>query len=149
MPTTSTIPAAKAALLAIFAASTDLAGVDISWGSPTSEDDFEPEMIYLGNVERDKEDRGFQSATEDYTIEVVILVRGYGDNDKEQATEERMWQLHAAIEAAVEADTATLGGVLNETGARVERTRQDNTPLADGWFSRARLDVRCRSVLTD
>lgn len=146
MTLTSTIPAAKAALITIFTAATDLAGVDISWGSPTSEDDFKPEMVYLGKAEQEQEDRGFQSATEDYTIEVVALVRQYGDD--ERATEERLWAIRAAIDEAIRADS-TLGGVLNETGARVERTRQDNTPLADGWFSRVRLDVRCRSVLTD
>ncbi len=74
-----------------------------------------------------------------------MIVRKYRDN--EQATETRLWALRQEIADAINADTS-LGGVLNETGARLERTRQENLPTENGWFSRAYLTVRCRSVLT-
>lgn len=146
MPATSTVPAAKAALIVAFAAQSELADVTITWGGPTEESDMTDEMVYLGDVEQTEEDRTFTTTDEDYTIEVVALVRSYGDD--EQATEERLWDIREALVEAVKADD-TLGGLLVGTGARVERTRQDNQPLTDGWYARARLDVRCRSVLTD
>lgn len=146
MPTDSTVPAAKAALLAAFAASGDLAGVDIQWGGPTKEDDMSDEMVYLGDVEQTEEERTFNTNDEDYTIQVVALVRSH--EDEEQEAEERMWAIRRGIVNAIKADK-TLDGLLVGSGALVERTQQDNQPLTDGWYARARLDVRCRSILTD
>lgn len=139
MPATSTIPSVKAHLLAHLTA--QLPGVTVTWGGPTAEEDLTDEMVYFGDVDQDEEDRGFGTTTEEYTLEIVARVRGYGQGT-EQATEERLWQIRQQIADAVNQDTS-LAGLLSAEGARLERTRQDNLPTENGWYSRARMDLRC------
>lgn len=140
----STVPAAKAAILTLLQGASGLAGVKVSWGGPTQLEDVKREMVHLGDVEQDEEDRGFNTTTEDYTLDIVVIVRRHGDN--EQATETRLWAIRQEIADLIDTNY-TLGGVLNETGARVDRTRQENLPTDEGWFSRAYVTVRCRAVI--
>jgi len=139
----STIPAAKAALVNLLTA-TMPAGVTVRWGGPTNEGQMTDEMSYLGDVTQSEEWVGLKSAgrVEDYTIELVITVRSHEDN--EQTAETRLWQLRELAAGALRADPH-LGGVLNEAGAELAETRQDNLPLTDGWACRARVTVHCRS----
>lgn len=139
------MPAAKAALLTAFGAQTGLAGVRITWGGPTEEDDLAYEHIWLGRVVREAPEFvaiGQQKIDEDYTVEVVVQARKGGDN--EQATEERLWALEAECEAAIRADLS-LGGVLGQHWAEIGRAEQVNNPIPNEWVSRVTFTVRCRA----
>jgi hypothetical protein len=46
----ATAPAAKQAMLTIFAAAAGLTGVTLSWDAPTKDSDYTGEMIWLGDV---------------------------------------------------------------------------------------------------
>lgn len=142
----STAPAAKAAILALLEAHAPLDDVNLRWGGPTKEAQLKPDQVFFGQIEQTEEPLGPHTIDEDYDLEIVVQVRKLGD-DKEQATEERAWDIRSEIRAALEANP-TLGGLLN-IGCEISRTVQESEPLTDGWFARLRLTVHCHSHLTD
>jgi hypothetical protein len=90
----STVPAAKAALLALLQAhSFPVQNPVVQWGGPTEAEDFPKrgELIYFGETEISDENvtLGAVRYDETYNLRVVIEVRLPGD--KEQAAEVRAW----------------------------------------------------------
>src|SRR4051812_36775871 len=100
----STIPACKAAVLAILAARAGLTGVTLSWAGPTKDEDFREEMIFLGASEdaSDWAELGTGRRTEDYTLELTVWVEQWGDDP--QAAEERAHALWDEVEDALRDD---------------------------------------------
>jgi hypothetical protein len=108
----STVPAVKAYLLAEFQNDADLTGVTVKWSAPADGDQYTRDMVWLGDVDQTEVYRaiGQERKDEDYTLEVVV--QAYLEGDDPRATEERAWELRAAVAAAIRADL-TLGGNLN------------------------------------
>jgi hypothetical protein len=78
----STAPAAKAALLTIFAAAAGLSGVTLSWDQPTKDSDYTGEMIWLGDVQGSENwsSLGAQRREETYTVGLGVYVEQWGDD---------------------------------------------------------------------
>lgn len=137
----STVPQAKAKILDLLDARPGLAGVTRAYTYPADEASIGREHIHLGDVSQTEVwgAIGGQRRDEDFTIEIVILVRKFGDDP--QATETRLWVLREEVATALRSDL-TLSGILNQW-CELTNTRVDQFPLTDGWTSRARLTVRC------
>ena len=140
----STVPAAKAALLSIFA--TALAGesVDISWAAPSDDEDYTDEMVWLGDVDYEDSFKvlGAQRIDEEYTIPVSIQVVREGDNP--QATEERWWALRALCVNALR-DDLTLGGVVNQWVGSFPSNNETRPAGPKQWLSRGTVSLTCRA----
>lgn len=141
----STVPAAKAYIFGRLEAalSSTLAGVTLTWTYPTDEKSIGEEHIHFGDVEQDEEwgSIGAQRRTEDYTVELVVLTKVYGDDPR--GTDERLWELREAVAAIVRA-SPSLGGLLIGS-AQISATRTDLHPLSNAWAARARLSVHCNA----
>jgi hypothetical protein len=95
---TSTIPAAKAALLALIEAQAGLATVQTEWAHPGAA--IERETVYFGQTRLQQQARaGNRPAYEDYTLEIVVDVSLDGNDP--QAAETRMWELVGEVEQAL------------------------------------------------
>lgn len=143
----STAPEAKARIIALLQARPGLAGVQVTWGSPTEDEDIRREMIYLGATEIDGEWRtlGGQWRHESYSIALTVHVAQYGDN--EQATEERAFALLDEVSGALASDS-WLGGLLEGAPAALERITQTNTPGPQQWAAQVSAQVRCEARFT-
>lgn len=142
MPTTAAT--AKQRIITALQARAGLAGVTVSYGAPSSSDEIDPEMIFLGDVRFSQAwaALGARRRDEDYTIDLTVHV--YQDGDEEQVVEERLWALFGEIEQALR-DDPTLGGLL-AMDAEIDGGEQTTRPSdPGGWVSRLSLRVRCRS----
>jgi hypothetical protein len=140
----STVPAVKAYLLAEFQNDADLTGVTVKWSAPADGDQYTRDMVWLGDVDQTEVYRaiGQERKDEDYTLEVVV--QAYLEGDDPRATEERAWELRAAVAAAIRADL-TLGGNLNHW-AEMDSTRMTTRPAdPKGWLAKGTLQLRCRA----
>jgi hypothetical protein len=139
----STVPAAKAALLALLQAhSFPVQNPVVQWGGPTEAEDFPKrgELIYFGETEISDENvtLGAVRYDETYNLRVVIEVRLPGD--KEQAAEVRAWDIYAELQKVLD-QNRTLSTTINRLTDRT--VRQSNVPLPKEWLARIVVDQGC------
>lgn len=139
----STVPAAKASLLALMEAWTWPATQPaIRWGGPTETEDFPRggELIYFGDTEITDEavTLGDTRIDETYNLRVVIDVALDGDN--EQAAEQRAWDLYASLVSLLN-QHRTFDGAINRLVGRT--VRQTNVPMPQKWLARIIVDQAC------
>jgi len=148
----STIPACKAAVLAVLAARAGLTGVTLSWAGPTKDEDYVEEMVFLGDVEStsDWAELGTGRRTEDFTVAITVYVERWGDDP--QATEERAYALWDEIEDALRDDLLTQGGMLRSAGVfkfnGISRAVSTGPSTPEKWGARvdASVDFQARNV---
>jgi hypothetical protein len=114
----ATAPAAKQAILTIFAAAAGLTGVTLSWDQPTKDSDWTGEMIWLGDVNgtEDWETLGAQRRQETYTVGVGVYVEQWGDDP--QTVETRLWTVWNAATEALRNDLRSQPSTLRTAGVR-------------------------------
>lgn len=145
----TTVPAAKAALLAVLQAREDLAGVLVQRGLP-AEVPAQKERVYLSGTEALTRDPVLQQGLrrESYLLPLVIEVERFGRGDQvRDGVEQRGWDIVDELEAAI-AEDPELGGILDDAeleGVPVEVT----LPLTgnDGWLTRITAQVRARAFV--
>jgi hypothetical protein len=144
----STVPAAKAKLLALFEASTVLGAatpaVTCTWAAPTKDDEYQLDHVWIGDVEQSEEFRvlGQQRIDEEYTVEIVV--QAYREGDDEQAVEERAWVLREGVVAAIRADLS-LGGILNQWAGTFPTRMEVRPATPSGWLARGTVTLTCRA----
>lgn len=139
----STIPAAKAALLAALQARPALAAAHVARGIP-AKPAARKERVYIGNardVQRTWAGLGGQRLDETYVLDLVIECFRSGDD--QAGTEVRLWELVNEIELTVRADL-TLAGTVRS--CRPDGSTEETGPDEGGWLARAvtRLAVEAR-----
>lgn len=144
----STIPLAKATLLATLQSDPDLDGVVVEWGIP-AEPHPNREAVYIGDaqdVTREWAQIGQYRIDESYNLHVLVEV--YREGTDEQGTEERMWEIVARVERAVVADL-TLAGVLAGPGhAKPGRLEPRTVRFDAGFHAFCGLRVECSARIT-
>jgi len=143
----STVPRAKAALLALLEARTwDNGKPKVKWGGPTESEDFPKggEIIYFGDtaINDTNQTLGATRYDETYNIRVVIDVKL--DGDHEQRAETRAWDLYGEVIVLLDANR-TLGDVLSRMTDRT--VRQTNIPMPQGWLARVVVDQGCVGLM--
>jgi hypothetical protein len=141
----STIPAAKAQILATLQARPGLAGVLVRRVVPTGEVPPEPERVYVDDVvdiSRDWAMLGLLKVDEEYTIKVLVEV--WRDGDDPVACETRLFEVVAEVEQAIVSDV-TLAGVFLQWAAKPALSEQRCLPGPDGWLAFATVDVLCKA----
>jgi len=145
----STVPAAKAALKALLEAWTFPPASEgqlpvIRWGYPSEAEDRPPggELIVFGQTEINttSPQLGNVRQDEDYTLQVIIEVRRYGDD--EQATEERAWDLYAEVSTLLANEQKSrqpFGSPLYRLGDRRIR-QQNNVASQNQWMTQIIVD---------
>jgi hypothetical protein len=147
----STVPNAKAALLALMQAWVWPGNQpSIRWGGPTEGEDFPPggELIYFGDTEatNDNYRLGVTAWDEAYSLRIIIDVIAYGDI--EQGPEERCWELYGHL-VQILMGNKTLSGTVSYLDAEQPRAvRQTNVPLPNQWLSRLIVDQPYVAVVT-
>jgi len=107
----TTIPACKAAVLAILNADTDFDAVDKRWSPPTESEDVAVggEAVFFGDTEivdsnwaslGKSQGQGVRNET--YRLAITVWVAQYGDDP--QIVEERAWALWGDVEDALRTD---------------------------------------------
>jgi hypothetical protein len=130
-------PAAKQAMLTIWAATPALTGVTVTWDGPTKDEDYQPEMIWFGNVRgtEDWSQLGAGRRQETYSVAVRVYVEQFGDDP--QTVEQRAWTLWGAATDALRTDlrsqpsTLRTAGVLQFNG--IEFDQQTGAASTDKW----------------
>ncbi len=140
----STIPAAKAALLALIAARADLVtdAVHVAWGIP-GEVPAAAERIYVGDVidvGRVWAALGLQRMDETYTLQVHVET--WRGGDEQTATEERLWVLVNEVEQAVRADLKLSNTVRVAQPGRIDAS---TFPTDGGWVANATVRFVCQA----
>lgn len=99
MSACSSAPAVKAKLIELLTARVPLASVQIEWAHPGK--NLEREAVFFGRVRGNEKwaSLGGLAKDEDYIADVVVMVVEPGTDA--QAAEERMWEIHAEIEACL------------------------------------------------
>lgn len=141
----STIPAAKAALLALIDARPGLDGVHVAWGIP-AELPQELERVFVGDaveVSREWVSLGAYKLDEEYTLQVHVETFAAGND--QATTEQRLWTLIAEVEAAVRDSVPklTLNGTVRV--ARPDAVDTQTLPTDDGWAASATLRIVCEA----
>lgn len=134
----STIPDAKAALLAAIQARGALSAVHVAWGVP-AELPSELERIYVSDavdVTREWAGLGGGRLDENYAIQVHVEAFRHGDD--QSGTELRLWDLVTEIESAIRADNR-LGGLVFV--ARPAGVDTKTLPTDDGWIASATMRI--------
>jgi len=139
----STVPAAKAAILAMLRARPALNEVAITWGEPTEKEDIQPEMIFFdGPVPRlpSWATLGADNPLdEEYTV--TLQVRSYTPGDDPDIAEQRCWTLIDEIEQGIRADLR-LGGLLRVPIVFDEQT-VDAVPQSNDWAAVGLVPLVC------
>lgn len=140
MPSTSTVPTSKTAILAAIATRSALTGIQQEWAHPGPS--IEAESIFLGGVESNDEPAtmGNQKRDEFYTVEVIVSVQQGGDDAK--TIEVRMWALVAEVEQAIRADSTLGAAVLS---AQIAGKTQRPYIGPEERISEAVVRVKCRA----
>lgn len=116
---TSTIPALKAALLALLAARANLSGVQVVWGAPLPNPGRE--FIALAGTEGEQQTAAIGRLRREEEYRLTIYCSTLREGQNQQACTERAFALVAEVEDAVRADPS-IGGVVR-------------TALVDGPFT--------------
>jgi hypothetical protein len=149
MPDPSTIPAAKAALLAAIQARSALATAYVAWAGPTAPSQIaQPDRVYLTDtidISRVWSGIGQQRIVETYTL--VVVAESVQAGDDPQGTELRMWGLLNEVEQAVRADV-TLASTIRRGALSGDIPNPQMGPGDDDhWIARAFLHVDCEAVI--
>jgi len=137
----STVPATKAAILALLRARPSLNLVSITWGEPTESEDLADELIFFEDPVVRTPLWGPLGAPnpidEEYILVLKVRNRLFGD--EQQATEERCWALVYEIEQSLRG--ARPAGMLKpiDFGEQEYRTNQ----LSDGWYGEIEIPLVC------
>jgi len=143
---TSTVPAAKAGLLALLQANATLAPLNtlgaVTYAHPGKH--IQKEAVFLGDAVFAEEQPmvGNRIHRERYTIPVWVTVLNEGDDAK--AAEERMWTLVGGVETAVRSD-GTLGNATNVLSAVVASPGKQPRSFIEsqGRVSECQVSVVC------
>lgn len=143
----STVPTVKAYLLSLFQQATDLTGVTVVWAAPTKEEDYDYDMLWLGETtDTDEEFRRLGAQSIHETYEVPVVFQAYIAGDDPQSTEERAWEMRAAIIDALRADL-TLGDLISEWSGPYP-TRMELRPANPaGWLAKGTVRIQCRATI--
>lgn len=144
MASVSTVPAAKAGILALIKARPNLTAVQTGWSHPGQ--DISKESIFMGAARFSGEQTvalraAPQYQDEDYTVPVWVDVLLEGDDA--QAAETRMWQLVGEVEQAIRNDK-TLG--IGPAGGILWAQVSGKTP--DEYISDQGRGCRCWIAVT-
>lgn len=138
----STVPAAKAALLALLQARPGLQGVQVEWAHPGR--NIEDESLFFGTTQVPEEPATLgpnRKRNENFTLELVVSVLERGD--EAQATEERAWALVAEIENAVRGnDTLGLSQIIK---AEIVHKAERNYAGAPERVAEIVVQVKCQA----
>jgi hypothetical protein len=146
-------PAAKQAMLTIWAATPALTGVTVTWDGPTKDEDYQPEMMWVGNVEgtEDWSQLGAGRRQETYSVAVSVYVEYFGDDPK--TVEQRAWTLWGAATDALRTDLRsqsstlrTAGGVLQFNGISFRQRTEPATPDKWGAFVDGSITFTARNT---
>lgn len=148
MPTTSSVPTARLALVNLLTVAPALSGVQVGYSHPG--DAVEVDSVYLGDVSGRQGPATMKAGrrTRDETYTVDVFVETTVDGPTAQGASERAWLLATAVEDVV-ANDATLGlsapfwAVVGDMSERVGFDEDRR-----GWASRIRIGVECRGRLT-
>jgi hypothetical protein len=148
----TTVPACKAAVLALLAARPALTGVVLTWAGPTKDEDFTEEMIFLGDTDRtsDWAELGAGRRVESYSLTVTVYVEQWGDDP--QAAEQRAYALLDEVEDTLRDDiravpsTLRTAGVFQFDGMSDHGSAGPSTPEKWGARIDARADFQARNV---
>lgn len=136
----SSIPAAKAALLAAIEARPALTGITVEWGV-TAELPEDAEFITIADARDVRRDwSSFDEFEENYLLRAFVNTLDPGGTN--QGAEERMWLIVAEVEAAVRADL-TLGGTVADV--RPDAVIPTTGPFDLGWWAQAEVMFACRA----
>lgn len=137
--TASTAPAAKQAMLTVWAATAGLNGVTVTWDGPTKDEDYQAEMVWLGDVDGSDDWHNLAGARrEDYTVGVSVYVEQWGDDPK--TLEQRVWAIWNAATDALRTDlrsqpsTLRTAGVLQFNGMTYRQRTGPASPEKWGAF---------------
>lgn len=136
----STVPAAKAAILALLRARPALNAVAITWGEPTESEDLADELIFFEDPVTRQPNWGHLGALnidEEYILVLKVRNRIFGDD--QQAAEERCWALVFEVEQQLRG--AKPAGMLKpiDFGEQEYRTNA----LSDGWYGEIDIPLVC------
>lgn len=138
----STVPAAKAAILALLIARPNLNTVAITWGGPTEQEDLQDEMVYFDDpvIRRPNwGSLGNREIREEYVLTLRSQNRSVGDD--QAGTETRAWALVFEIEQALRADLK-LGSTLWQP-LEFDEQEYRTVALSDGWYGEISIPLVC------
>ncbi len=146
------IPACKRAVLTILAAREALADVTLTWSGPTKDEDFQDEMVFLGDTEDNSDwaELGTGRRTEDFLLDITVWVEQWGDDP--QAAEERVHALWDEVEDALRDDIRATPSTLRTAGVftfnRATRRTTTGPATPEKWGARveARVQFQARNV---
>jgi len=141
----STVPQAKAALLAMLRARPALNEVAVTWAGPTENEDVRDQMIFFdGPVLRQPEwvVLGADKLDERYTL--TLHVETYTPGDDPDVAEQRCWALIDEIEQAVR-DDDTLGGLLIGEGVTFGEQEVAAVPANNDWKAVGVVPLDCHA----
>lgn len=132
-------------LAALSSAGGALTGVAIN-GFPVTDANWSDENLFIDSVDFEQSARGFDSRNDDFTINLVILVRKVASAP---AVKARAWEIAGAVQSVVNGDPL-FGGLLNQH-AEVSGGSVETYPASpDGdWETRAEVRVHAQAVLTE
>jgi hypothetical protein len=151
----SSIPAAKAALLAAIRAqalttNSPIANAYVDWSGPADPSQApQVDRVFLTDTVAITREWGpgigQQRIVENYTLQIVVETVVAGNDP--QATEVRLWSLVNEVEQAVRADVK-LGGTVPRGALVGDIPAQQMGPADDDhWLARATLHVVCEAVI--
>lgn len=140
----TTAPEAKARIIALLRAATEMAGVAVQPKGPVRESDVTPQMLYLGRVRGEQEWAALGKLTrhEVYTIDVFVRTWVADAAGTELDTDTRCWQIFSDMETVLRGDP-DLGGLL-QGNIQVQTFEQDSHPTLEPVGSRGWLDAQLR-----
>lgn len=148
MPTTSTVPALKAALVTAIRAQAGTVQVERRWPGP----DTEAEGIYLGDVAGTSKLSALTATgsrarrREEYRVEIICQTFRSSDSPiTADEAEDRVYELFAFVENAVAADPDVNATV--EWG-EVSAFEDTTVPFQAGWACRLTAQFSCTARLT-
>lgn len=131
-PSSVTVPAAKAALIAQLQAQPQLADVAVHWGL-RPETPTERERVYVLGVRDLARGGGYETTISRETYGLRVLIEAHLAERDQQIVETRGWELYAQVEQAVAADPELAGAVRRATLAGADDS--DTYATDDGWVT--------------
>lgn len=138
----TTAAEAKARIIALLQAATEMNGVQVQPKGPVRESDVAPQMLYLGRIRGDQEWAALGKLTrhESYTIDLFIRTWVAEAAGSELDTDTRCWEIFSDMETVLRGDP-DLGGLL-QGNIQVKSFEQDSHPTLEPKGSRGWLDAQ-------
>jgi hypothetical protein len=139
---TTTAPAMKAALFALFKAGVD-DSTEVWWPRPNEEHQRE-ENVYIARVQSAQSFAQIGNPSnparhEEFTVTVEVEVFRSGTDA--QGTEERLWAIVTKLEEAIDGGETTLRSIQGVQSVIAARTLQETEARNDGLLSTASIGV--------